>query len=96
MEMRSKVYLNPFGKPRNEKYILAERNAKGIKKIGVLSNQKLKADEVLDELVKNLEQDYQLQIVTRHKKLIQSKACPKEIIEDLAAQCDAVIVGVGD
>lgn len=94
--MRSKVYLNPFGKPRNEKYTLAERNGKGIKKMGVLCNQKPKADEVLEELVKNLEQDYQLQVVARHKKIIQSKACPKEIIEDLAAKCDAVIVGVGD
>ena len=94
--MESKMYLNPCGKQRNEKYILAERNVKGIKKIGVLSNQKLKADEVLNELAKNIEQDYKLQIVVRHKKLIQSKACPKEIIEDLAAKCDAVIVGVGD
>jgi hypothetical protein len=69
MEMGSKVYLNPFGKPRDAKYTLAERNA--VKKIGVLNNQKPKADEVLDELVKNLEKDYQLQIVVRHH------SCPK-------------------
>ena len=66
------------------------------KTIGILSNQKVNADEVLDALVATLEQKYKIAGVIKRAKRIQSQTAPADIMNDLVASSDAVIHGVGD
>lgn len=66
------------------------------KTVGILSNQKINADEVLEALVTTLQQRFKIARVIRRAKRIQSQPAPSEVMNDLVNLCDAVIHGVGD
>lgn len=66
------------------------------KTVGVLSNQKINADEVLDGLTAQLKARHGVREVVKRVKRIQSQGAPVETLDDLAKQCDIVITGVGD
>jgi hypothetical protein len=66
------------------------------KTIGILSNQKVNADEVLDALVAAIQQKYKIAGVIKRAKRIQSQTAPADVMHDLVNLTDAVIHGVGD
>jgi len=66
------------------------------KRIGILSNQKVNADAVLDALVSNIQEKYKIAGVVKRVKRIQSQTAPAELMNDLVTLSDAVIHGVGD
>jgi hypothetical protein len=66
------------------------------KTIGILSNQKVNADEVLDALVAAIQKKYKIAGVIKRAKRIQSQTAPADLMNDLVNSSDAVIHGVGD
>ncbi|MBI2358573.1 MAG: hypothetical protein HYV04_06650 [Deltaproteobacteria bacterium] len=66
------------------------------KTVGVLSNQKVNADEVLEALVAAIQQRYKVARTIKRVKQIQSQPAPSDVMNDLVNSCDAVIHGVGD
>jgi hypothetical protein len=64
--------------------------------IGLLDNHKHNTDKLLDRLQERLSQQYGEVRFVRAKKPEAGKSAPKKLIEDLAAECSAVINGIGD
>lgn len=66
------------------------------KRLGLLANTKRNAGVFLEEVATLLESRYGAKaVITRTKPSIVHPA-PAEIVEDLKAECDVVVVGVGD
>ena len=66
------------------------------KTVGILSNQKVNADEVLEALGVAMQQRYNIARIIKRTKQIQSQPAPSDLMDDLVNSCDAVIHGVGD
>jgi hypothetical protein len=66
------------------------------KTIGVLSNQKVNADEVLEALAARLRSHYGVRDVVKRVKRIQSQGAPTSVLNELLERSDAIITGVGD
>ena len=64
--------------------------------IGLLDNHKQNTDKILDRLQQRLSEEYAGLSFVRAKKPEAGKPAPTQVIEALAAQCQAVINGVGD
>ncbi|MFQ5849784.1 MAG: hypothetical protein ACE5JU_04245 [Candidatus Binatia bacterium] len=65
-------------------------------RLGILSNQKVNADELLESLAVELQSRHQVRMIIKRTKQIQSQAAPEVVMSDLVSLCDAVIQGVGD
>ena len=66
------------------------------KTVGILSNQKVNADEVLEAILVAMQEKYKIARVIKRTKRIQSQPAPSEVMNDLVNLCDAVVHGVGD
>ncbi len=66
------------------------------KTVGILSNQKINADEVLEAILAAMQEKYRIARVVKRTKRIQSQPAPSEVMNDLVNLCDAVVHGVGD
>ena len=66
------------------------------KVVGLLENRKYHADSFLKELQDVLVQDYGARKVVYATKFSFSSPCAGETLEELAAECDAIIHGVAD
>ena len=66
------------------------------KTIGLLENRKYHSDNFLQELQTILEEDYGVEKVLYRQKFSFSAPCSDETIDDLVAQCDAVVHGIAD
>ena len=66
------------------------------KTVGILSNQKINADRVLEQLAAELGKRYGLGKVLKRVKRIQSQEAPDQTLNELAGLADFVISGVGD
>ena len=64
--------------------------------LGLLANTKRNAEELLDALASQLEQEYGVKPVLARKKMSITDPVPQEILEELTAACDIVVTGVGD
>jgi hypothetical protein len=64
--------------------------------IGLLDNHKHNTDKLLDRLQERLGQQFGEVRFVRAQKPEAGKSAPKQLIEDLAAECSAVINGTGD
>jgi hypothetical protein len=65
-------------------------------RVGLLANVKRNAEQFLDEVGALLRQEHGAAGVVRRKKLSITDPVPPEILDDLVATCDVVVVGVGD
>jgi hypothetical protein len=65
-------------------------------RVGLLANTKRNAEQFLDEVGALLRQDHGAAGVVRRKKLSITDRVPPDILADLVATCDVVVVGVGD
>jgi hypothetical protein len=72
------------------------RNANAPVVIGLLDNHKHNTDKVLDRLQTRLSQQYGDVRFVRAQKPEAGKSAPKQLIEQLANECSAVINGIGD
>jgi hypothetical protein len=66
------------------------------KTLGIFSNQKVNADQVLDAVAAAIQQKYKVAAVIKRTKRIQSQTAPPDVMNDLVNLSDAVIHGVGD
>ena len=65
-------------------------------RIGLLANVKRNAEQFLDEVGALLRREHGAAGVVRRTKLSITDPVPPEILADLVATCDVVVVGVGD
>src|SRR5262245_18628153 len=65
-------------------------------RIGLLANVKRNAEQFLDEVGTLLRHEHGAAAVVRRKKMSITDPVPAEILAELVASCDAVVVGVGD
>lgn len=66
------------------------------KTIGLLENRKYHSDNFLQELQAILEEEYAVEKVVYLRKFSFSAPCSDETIDELVAQCDAVVHGIAD
>jgi hypothetical protein len=91
--------IDPTARPASQTRatILAARKAdlRG-SKVGLLANVKRNAEQFLDDVGALLQQEHGVAGVVRRKKKSITDPVPPEILADLVAECDVVVVGVGD
>jgi hypothetical protein len=66
------------------------------RRIGLLENTKHNAALLLEELAGRLEREHGAQAVLRRTKTAFALPMPDELREEFLAECDVVLVGVGD
>ena len=66
------------------------------KVLGVLDNSKPNADKLADRFAELLKEEYGVARVISRRKLTAQQGAPKEVLDDLAAQADLVLSGLGD
>jgi hypothetical protein len=64
--------------------------------IGLLDNHKHNTDKILDRLQQRLSGQFGSLRFVRAMKPEAGKGAPKNMLEDLAAECHAVVNGIGD
>ena len=63
--------------------------------LGILENNKEFSDWVLDRVLERLRASYEITEVVQRRKHHLAQASAPQILEELNARCDAVLVGVG-
>ena len=66
------------------------------KTVGVLDNSKPNADKLAERLAELLKERYGVASVITRRKLTAQQGAPKQYIEELAAEADFVLAGLGD
>ncbi|MCH8206104.1 MAG: hypothetical protein IH956_03770 [Chloroflexi bacterium] len=66
------------------------------KRVGLIDDSKPNAKELLEEVASLLRKRFGVADVSYHRKPSASKPATPEVIQQLARDCDYVIVGVGD
>jgi hypothetical protein len=66
------------------------------RRVGLLANVKRNAEQFLDEVGTLLQREYGAGDLMRRKKLSITDPVPPETLGELVANCDVVVVGVGD
>ena len=91
------VVLDPTAKPRELRHELAPRlpDMRG-RKIGFLWNSKPNGDILFARLEELLRQKYEITDSIFRRKPTASVSATMQDIDELAASCDAVVVGLGD
>ena len=91
------VVLDPTAKPREWHHAMAPRLPDlGGRSIGFLWNSKPNGDILFARLEEMLRQKYEITGSTHRRKPTASVAATDQDIDELAASCDAVVVGLGD
>lgn len=93
------IVLNPEGKAPTASAKIATpprfTSLKG-KTIGILDNSKPNADKLAERLAELLQERYGAAGVITRRKLTAQQGAPKKYLEELAAQTDFVLAGLGD
>ncbi len=66
------------------------------KRIGLLDNSKTNVAALLGRIGQALVRDHGAAELVMRTKLIYSRIAPAELLDDLAANCDAVVTAIGD
>ena len=66
------------------------------KVVGLLDNSKPNADKLAERFAELLKKDYGVARVISRRKLTAQQGAPKEYLDELAAQADFVLSGLGD
>ena len=91
------VVLNPTAPPREVRYAMAERlsDIRG-KSVGFLWNHKPNGDVLFGRLEELLRQKYEIAGASYGQKPTASIPASEEVLDQLVASVDAVVVGLGD
>ena len=65
-------------------------------KVGIIDDSKRNADVLLEELAEVLRTRYEISDVQWHRKPSASRPADPAAIAALAADCDAVVIAIGD
>ena len=89
--------LHPAAEDTVRKFGLAPRLAdlRGAT-VGLIDNHKRNADVYLEELGRMLQEEYGVSRVVTYHKVSQSMPTPDDVLDRLAAECDAIIHAVAD
>jgi hypothetical protein len=85
----------PAARPRATVLAARKPDLKG-SRVGLLANVKRNAGQFLDEVGALLQREHGAAGLVRRKKLSITDPVPPDILADLVAECDVVVVGVGD
>ena len=66
------------------------------KVLGLLDNSKPNADKLAERFAQLLKEKYGVTNVITRRKLTAQQGAPKQYLDDLAAQADIVLSGLGD
>ena len=66
------------------------------KVLGLLDNSKPNMDKLAERFAEQLKEKYGVAKVISRRKLTAQQGAPKEYLDELAAQADFVISGLGD
>ena len=66
------------------------------KMVGLLDNSKPNADKLAERFAELLKEKYGVAGVITRRKLTAQQGAPKEYLDELAAQADFVLSGLGD
>ncbi|MBX5465938.1 MAG: hypothetical protein K6U14_00375 [Firmicutes bacterium] len=91
------LFMDPTGRTRSQTVQLSQRlkTLDGCR-LGLLDNTKPNARRLLEAVVDELKERYQLGEVVLRQKPVQGLPGPEPILDELAQSCDAVLVAVGD
>ena len=93
------IVLSPEGKAKSSAVKIppvARFTSLQGKTIGVLDNSKPNADKLAERLAVLLQERYGVAKMITRRKLTAQQGAPKQYIEELAAQADFVLAGLGD
>ena len=91
------VLLHPAAEDVAERHGTASRlSALDGMTLGLIDNRKRNANVYLEELARVLRDDYGVSDVVTYRKASQSMPTPPEVLDDMAAKCDAIIHAVAD
>lgn len=95
--MKEIEVLIPVAETKFEEIKMAERTEDLTGKvIGLIWNGKPNGDLLLMNLKNLLKEEFRLSGTVMRKKTIASSEAPVEILEELSAKCDLIILGIGD
>lgn len=66
------------------------------KVVGLLDNSKPNADKLVERFEQLLKEKYGVAGVVKRRKLTAQQGAPKQYLDELAAQADFVLSGLGD
>jgi hypothetical protein len=66
------------------------------KVVGLLDNSKPNADKLAERFAELLKEKYGIASVITRRKLTAQQGAPKQYLDELAAQADIVLSGLGD
>jgi hypothetical protein len=93
------IILSPDGKAQTSAARVASlpkfANLRG-KVVGVLDNSKPNMDKLAERFTEQLMEKYGVAKVISRRKLTAQQGAPKEYLDELAAQTDLVLSGLGD
>ena len=94
---QSTTVLQPGAEDAARKFVLAPRlsDLKGTT-VGLIDNHKKNADVYIAELSRVLQEEYGVSKVVTYRKASQSIPTPDDVLDSLAAECDAIIHAVAD
>ena len=91
-----KVYV-PVSEPGDSGLRLAPRlDTFDGKRVGILWNHRVHGDRLLTRIRDRLVEEYEPLETSWRQKVYHGEPMPPELLEEIAASCDAVITGVGD
>jgi hypothetical protein len=93
------IVLSPEGKAQTSAVKVAAvprfQDLRG-KVVGLLDNSKPNADKLAERFAELLKKEYGVAKVVSRRKLTAQQGAPKEYLDELAAQADFVLSGLGD
>ena len=93
------IVLSPEGKAQTSVAKIASlprfEDLRG-KTVGLLDNSKPNMDKLAERLAELLQKEYGVAKVISRRKLTAQQGAPKEYLDELAAQTDFVLSGLGD
>jgi hypothetical protein len=93
------IVLSPEGKAKTSSNKVASvprfADLRG-RVVGILDNSKPNADKLAERLAEQLQERYGVAGVISRRKLTAQQGAPKQYLDELAAQADFVLSGLGD
>ena len=91
------ILVNPVTQPRIAPFNGAPRLATlAGTRLGIIDDSKRNADVLLQEIADLLTTRYEISSVQWHRKPSASRPADPQAIQQLAQECDAVIIAIGD
>lgn len=92
--------MSPFGvrmpRPETASTLAPRRPSLEGVRLGLLDNGKRNAGQILERVLEELSHELEPSTVVRRRKPGAGVPGPQDLLDEMRAECDVVIVGVGD